>query len=98
MNWQRIVGIVGDHLMALGVTFGLGGGVGIIKLLAHWPAPLQENIYWGAIFDWLQDLVSNRRIGERRTREGVIVPPVPAPKEVPASVAAPTEPNASGKF
>ncbi len=72
MNWQTIAMDLAHALAskatALGATFGLGGGVGLVKLLNHWPAPYEDSPYTGAIFDWVQDLVSNKRIGERRTR------------------------------
>ncbi len=90
MNWQKFT-LDTLHNMAswggaLMTTFGLGGGVGLVKLLNHWPAPYEDNPYGAAIFDTLQDLVSNKRIGERRTRAGVTVAavakmdPIPDPK------------------
>lgn len=79
MNWQAIaLGLAHESaakLIALGGTFGLGGGVGIVKLLNHWPAPYEDHVYLGAIFDWLQDLVSNKRIGERRMRAAQPIAP-----------------------
>lgn len=99
MNWQSVAIDLAHasaaKLIALGGTFGLGGGVGIVKLLAHWPSPFQDNVYGGAFFDWLQDLVSNaNRIGQRRSRSGVSVPAVPEAAAVPQPVAAPAEPLA----
>ncbi len=99
MDWQpvldgaeRFVSWSAKHANELRVTFGLGGGVGIVKYLRHMPAPYQDQIWWGSCFDTLQDLVSNTsRIGERRTREGLVIPPVPSPKEVPPPVAAPSD-------
>jgi hypothetical protein len=78
---------------AVAATFGLGGGVGIIKFLAHCPAPYESHRWTGCIFDTLEDLVSNTtRIGERRSKDGqtiyIVKPdrPLKAPKavEVPA--------------
>lgn len=86
-----------SHTSQLAATFGLGGGVGLVKLLNHWPAPIEGNAYGGAIFDTLQDLVSNKRIGERRTRAGASVAPVarmdpiPDPKAAPVQAAAAPE-------
>ncbi len=73
---------------AVMTTFGFGGGAGLIKLLNHWPAPLSENIYLGAFFDWLQDMATNKRIGDRRSRAGADIPPVPKPDPVPTPVPA----------
>lgn len=72
-------------LGAIGVT---GGGVGFIKFMKHVPAPYQDQIVWGTIFDTIQDLISNSRIGERRTRAGVAVPAVPKADPVPEPQAA----------
>ncbi len=68
--WKDIALWIGNHVAALAATFGLGGGVGIVKFLNHVPAPYEDQPWAGAIFDTLQDLVSNKRIGERRSRGG----------------------------
>jgi len=93
MNWEKFIldtlhqmGSWGGSLMA---TFGLGGGVGLVKLLNHWPAPYEGNAYGGAIFDTLQDLVSNKRVGDRRTRNGATVPAVPVMDLIPNPTPAP---------
>jgi hypothetical protein len=92
MNWQSalidLFHALASKAGALGATFGLGGGVGIVKLLNHWPAPYEGNAYGGAIFDTLQDLVSNKRIGERRSRDGASVAPVPRMDPIPDPKAA----------
>ena len=79
-GWEKFAVDAMYHLEQWGdsmrITFGLGGGVGLVKLLNHWPAPYEDSQYGGTIFDWLQDLVSNKRIGERRTRAGALVSPV----------------------
>ncbi len=62
------LGRLGSWTSAVMATFGIGGGVGLVKLLAHWPAPYEDSAYGGAIFDTLQDLASNNRIGDRRKR------------------------------
>lgn len=89
MNWQSVLEAATSKTAALAGTFGLGGGVGIVKFLKHMPAPYQDSPWTGAVFDWLQDLVSNQRIGERRTRAGEDVPPVPKPEPIPEPKAAP---------
>lgn len=74
MTWQTLGEAVLNKTMALGTTFGLGGGVGIVKFLSHAPAPMASNAWSGSIFDTLQDLVSNKeRIGERRNLDGTTV-------------------------
>ncbi len=89
MDWQAFLEAATSKTAALAGTFGLGGGVGIVKFLKHMPAPYQDSPWTGAVFDWLQDLVSNQRIGERRTRTGQDVPPVPKPEPIPEPKAAP---------
>lgn len=90
MTWADVGNGIYHHAKELAVTFGLGGGVGIVKYLRHMPAPFQNQVWWGSCFDTLQDLVSNNsRVGERRTRDGITVPPVaeenPVPSPVPAA-------------
>ena len=89
MTWQSVLDGIENHARSLVVTFGLGGGVGIVKYLKHMPAPYQDQVWWGGFFDTLQDLVSNQRIGDRRTRAGVDVPAVPKAETVPEPKAAP---------
>ncbi len=73
------------------IGFG-GSGVGVIKFLKHMPPPLLDNRWRGGIFDMLQDMVSNARVGERRLPDGTIVQlPQPLPiqakqVQVPAAV------------
>ena len=89
--WNSFLLVVTHNIQVIAGGIGLGGlGVGFIKLMKHIPAPYQDQPWAGAMFDTVQDLVTNNRIGERRTREGVVVSPVPAPKEVPQPVAAST--------
>ena len=58
-------------LSAVGVG---GGGVYFIKVLKHMPAPKLENRWRGAIFDSIQDTVSNtERVGERLAADGTLV-------------------------
>lgn len=89
MTWQSILLSVYHHIVAwlsaIGIT---GGGVGFIKFMKHVPAPYQDQELWGTVFDTIQDLVSNSRIGERRTRSGMDVPAVPKPAPVPEPQAA----------
>ncbi len=92
MTWQAILEAIEHNANELRITFGLGGGVGVVKYLKHMPAPYQDQIWWGSCFDTLQDLVSNGRIGERRTRSGVEVPAVPKSATVPEPVAASSAP------
>ena len=94
MNWQAIGLYVWHHITAFGAGIGLtGGGVGFIKFLKHSPAPFQDEVWAGSVFDTLQDLVSNHeRIGERRTRDGSRVDPVAQAPVVPAPVAASPQP------
>ena len=95
MTWQDIGLAAAAHIKAVLAGIGFtGGGVGLVKFLKHAPAPYQDQPWAGAVFDTLQDLVSNSRIGERRTRAGVVVP-VEEPKPVPQPVAAPVEPTST---
>jgi hypothetical protein len=58
-------------LTGIGVT---GAGVGFIKLMKHWPAPVTRNKKLGAIFDTVQDLISNNeRIGQRSDTDSAFV-------------------------
>lgn len=94
MNWQAIALSFLAHtkLILAGIGFG-GTGIGIVKFLNHSPAPFQDQVWYGAAWDTLQDMVSNTaRIGARRTREGVSVPAVAAAPEVPPPVPAPAQP------
>ena len=98
MDWQKFTLDAVDHLLkwmdSMRLTFGLGGGVGLVKLLNHWPPPYDDNVYGGCVYDWLQDLVSNKRVGERRTRAGVTVQAVPVMDPIPdPKPAAPEEPK-----
>lgn len=89
MTWQSVLLSMWHHVAAWLSAIGLtGGGVGFIKYMKHVPAPYQDQTQWGAFFDTIQDLVSNSRIGERRTRSGVDVPAVPKPAPVPEPQAA----------
>jgi hypothetical protein len=75
MTWQPIALAFVAHakLILAGIGFG-GTGIGIVKFLNHAPAPFQDQVWYGACWDTLQDMVSNTaRIGQRRTREGVAV-------------------------
>lgn len=66
---------------AIRVSMGLGGGVGVIKLLAHIPAPrLGGNWFIGSAFDVAADLLSNGRIGERRNKDGSVVYVIKPPR------------------
>lgn len=76
---------------AVCATFGIGSGVGFVKLLNHWPPPYEDNVYGGAVFDTLQDLATNKRIGERRARNGATLPPVPKMDPIPNPVPAQAE-------
>ena len=84
MDWHSIAQAIFNKTVAVAGTFGLGGGVGIVKFLRHAPAPKQGQVWVGAFFDWVQDLASNMsRIGERRTKDGSVVPPIAEPKPIP---------------
>ncbi len=84
MNWQAILQWSWNHIAAWFAAIGVtGGGVGFIKYMKHCPAPYDDQPWWGAFFDTIQDLVSNSRIGERRTRAGVSVPAVPTLNLIP---------------
>ncbi len=87
MNWEKFAFDTLHQMISWGgavcSTLGIGGGVGLVKLLNHWPAPRAENIYTCAVFDTAQDLATNKRIGERRTSEGVAVPAVPKMDPIP---------------
>ena len=74
MNWDQVGKSVVDHGFAwgasVGVTFGLGGGAGLITFLHHMPPPYADQQWWGAVYDSLQDLSKNMdRIGARRERK-----------------------------
>jgi hypothetical protein len=81
--WQQSALYLFHHLQAVLGGIGLtGSGIGLVKFLRHMPSPNKSSLWWGAIFDTLQDLVSNDRIGERRDDAGNVIP---APKpETPA--------------
>ena len=90
MTWQDIGLAAAAHIKAVLAGIGFtGGGVGLVKFLKHAPAPYQDQPWCGAIFDTMQDLVTNNRIGERRTRAGAVAQPVAAPPSVPNAMAAP---------
>ncbi len=67
MNWPAIGLWAYAHLKVFFAGIGLtGGGVGFVKLMKHWPAPKKRNPKLGAIFDTIQDILSNNeRIGQR---------------------------------
>lgn len=75
MNWNAIGIWAFEHLRVFFAGIGLtGGGVGFIKLMKHWPAPKKRNAKLGAIFDTLQDVISNNeRIGQRSDADSTFV-------------------------
>lgn len=86
MSWAdaglAVLGKIAWKADAIAASFGLGGGVGLIKFLAHCPPPNIKRRILGGWFDTVQDLVSNRsRIGERSNDDGsitwVVKPPRP---------------------
>ena len=71
MTWGDAGKYAADHVAAILKTLGLGGGVGILKLIRHWPAPTVGNVWGGAVFDAFQDLTANNdRVGERVGADG----------------------------
>ncbi len=81
INYETILLAIYNHLAATLTAVGFGGGgVGAIKFLKHMPPPLLDNLWRGSVFDTLQDMVSNTRVGERRLPDGTIVQlPQPLP-------------------
>lgn len=75
MNWQAFGLWAYSHLKVFFAGIGLtGGGVGFIKYMKHVPAPLKKSIWWGSVFDTIQDLISNNeRIGQRRDADSAFV-------------------------
>lgn len=75
VNWQPIALWTLLHIKAIFVSVGFtGSGVGIIKLMKHWPAPKKKNAKMGAIFDTIQDVLSNNeRIGQRSDADSAFV-------------------------
>jgi hypothetical protein len=94
IDWVKISQDAGTAFFnwanAVRISMGLGGGVGVIKLLAHIPAPRLGSMVWGTFFDLMADIVSNGRVGERRKADGEIVyiikPPRPKATPEPAAV------------
>ena len=68
IDWYSFLYWVAVHVRAVAATIGVTGvGVGLVKVLRHAPAPRQESLWAGCLFDTFQDLASNEmRIGERR--------------------------------
>ena len=102
MTWQDSAaqlardGWANIRTILAGVGF-TGGGVGLIKLAKHWPAPLKKSLRWGAIFDTIQDVMSNNeRIGERRDLDSAFVTKTDAVGKS-ASAQAITEPVPQGQ-
>lgn len=91
--WESVGLYLADHikstLAAIGFT---GGGVGLIKFLKYVPAPLEDWRWTGAVFDTLQDMVSNHRVGERRKATGEIIPAA-----IPAAPPIGADPNQPGR-
>ncbi len=67
-DWNALGSWLAGRVGTVAATIGLtGGGVGLVKLLRHAPAPRKSSIWAGCLFDTFQDLASNdSRIGERR--------------------------------
>ena len=93
---QKAGAWVWDKFSVVSAALGLGSGVGVVKFLKHIPAPHPEQKWAGSVFDTLQDLVSNDRIGERLMADGTIVyvkvlrqPAPPQGQELPKPPAAP---------
>jgi hypothetical protein len=95
VNWQAVGLLVYTHVKVFLSGIGLtGGGVGLIKLAKHWPAPLKKNLKLGAIFDTIQDVISNNeRIGQRRDADSAFVATTEADGKS-ASAQSVTEPKA----
>lgn len=71
MTWSDASSWLMGHVDTIIKTLGLGGGVGILKLVRHWPAPKVVNVWGGAVFDAFQDLTANNdRVGERIGPDG----------------------------
>lgn len=73
MSWEKFASDIAQHAfsvgVALGATMGLGGGAGIITFLHHMPPPFADQVWYGAIYDTLQDRIKNMdRVGARRER------------------------------
>ena len=72
--WQEIMAAVFNWVTMLAAALGFGSGVGVIKLIKHWPAPPSKRSIMGGFFDAFQDIVSNdERVGERTDEAGNIV-------------------------
>jgi hypothetical protein len=78
VDWPAVWKVVGGFFMtlgaSLGATLGIGSGIGLIKLVRYMPAPRVNHKWLGAVYDTLQDLVSNMaRVGERVDKTGETV-------------------------
>ncbi len=95
MDWQAFGVWIYTHAKVFFTSIGVtGGGVAFIKLAKHWPAPLRKNLRTGAIFDTVQDVISNNeRIGQRRDADSAFVTKTEASGKS-ASAQAITEPTA----
>lgn len=95
MNWQPIGLWAFEHAKVFFAGIGFtGGGVGFIKLMKHWPAPKKQNKKLGAIFDTIQDVISNNeRINQRSDTDSAFVAKTSADGKS-ASAQAVTEPIA----
>jgi hypothetical protein len=79
LTWGQLGQSLADHAfssgLALGTTFGLGGGAGLITFLHHMPAPYEDQLWLGAVYDTFQDRAKNtEKIGARRKRVKEIPP------------------------
>jgi len=78
--WSTAAMKTWGSVTAILTAAGFGSGVGFVKFLRHLPAPRNTDLWYGTIFDWLQDMVSNDRQGERRDPDGNIIWIVKPPK------------------
>jgi hypothetical protein len=79
-DWNAIGQSLLADLKAIYRAIGLGGGAGVLQLLRFMPAPYTDQIWRGAFIDAIWTLAGNSRAGERRTRDGAVVPK-PKPDE-----------------
>jgi hypothetical protein len=68
LDWNGVGFWIAERSGALAGTIGVTGvGIGFVKFLSHAPAPHEDSVWAGCLFDTFRDLASNEsRIGERR--------------------------------